>query len=156
MLGAILYGCPSQQQLSGSADAAQKVYVAPGEYDEFYGFLFGLKYFDERVKGFGFALISWLLLAVLYDGLILLFVSTFSYYPLEKPMILFSVINPIDLARISILLRFDISALMGYTGAVFNRFFGSYAGLLVSISCLLIRIIWPAWRGVYLFNKKDY
>lgn len=41
VLGAILYGCPSQQQLSGSADAAQKVYVAPGEYDEFYGFMSG-------------------------------------------------------------------------------------------------------------------
>lgn len=41
VLGVILYGCPSQQQLSGSADAAQKVYVAPGEYDEFYGFMSG-------------------------------------------------------------------------------------------------------------------
>lgn len=120
------------------------------------GFLFGLKYFDERVKGFGFALISWLLLAVLYDGLVLLFVSTFSQYPLEKPMIILSVINPIDLARIGVLLKFDISALMGYTGAVFNRFFGSYLGFLVSVSFLLIWIILPAWRGLYIFNKRDF
>lgn len=120
------------------------------------GFLFGLKYFDERVKGFGFALVSWLLLAVLYDGLVLLFVSTFSEYPLEKAMIGLSVINPIDLARIGVLLQFDISALMGYTGAVFNRFFGSYLGFLVSLGCLLLWIVLPAWSGLHLFNKKDF
>lgn len=120
------------------------------------GFLFGLRYFDERVKGFGFALITWLVLAVLYDGLVLLVISTFSAYPLEKAMIGLSIINPIDLARIGVLLKFDISALMGYTGAVFNRFFGSYLGLWVSISCLGLWIMLPAWRGLRLFNKKDF
>lgn len=120
------------------------------------GYLFGLKYFDDRVKGFGFALMSWLVLAVLYDGLILLVVSTFSNYPLEKPMILMSVINPIDLARIGFLLKFDISALMGYTGAVFNRFFGSYVGFLISLGCLMLWILLPAWRGLSLFTKRDF
>lgn len=120
------------------------------------GFLFGLKYFDERVKGFGLALVSWLLLAVLYDGLILLFVSTFSAYPLEKAMIGLSMINPIDLARIGVLLQFDISALMGYTGAVFNRFFGSYLGFLVSMGFISLWILLPIWRGLRLFYRKDF
>lgn len=120
------------------------------------GFLFGLKYYNERVKGFGFALLSWLLLAVLYDGIVLLIVSTFSDYPLEKAMIGLSIINPIDLARIGVLLKFDISALMGYTGAVFNRFFGSSLGMLVSIGCLMLWIAIPTWRGLKLFNKKDF
>ncbi|WP_340102494.1 Sec-dependent nitrous-oxide reductase [Rhodohalobacter sp. 8-1] len=35
------YGCPSQQNLSSSSDAAQKVYVAPGEHDEYYGMFSG-------------------------------------------------------------------------------------------------------------------
>ena len=120
------------------------------------GFLFGLRYFEERVKGFGFALVSWLFLAVLYDGLILLFVSTFSAYPLEKAMIGLSIINPIDLARIGVLLKFDISALMGYTGAVFNQFFGSSLGLIVALGCILIWIAVPAWSGLRLFGKKDF
>ncbi len=30
-----LVGCQNQQQLGSNADAASKVYVAPGEYDEF-------------------------------------------------------------------------------------------------------------------------
>lgn len=120
------------------------------------GFLFGLRYFDERVKGFGMALVSWLLLAVLYDGLVMLFISIFSAYPLEKAMIGLSVINPIDLARIGVLLEFDISALMGYTGAVFSRFFGGSTGLWISAGCLLLWIVLPVWRGQRLFRTKDF
>lgn len=38
---AISFGCSSNQEFSSYGDAAQKVYVAPGEYDEFYGFFSG-------------------------------------------------------------------------------------------------------------------
>ncbi len=41
ILSLLMYGCPSQQQLGSDASAAEKVYVAPGEYDEFYGFMSG-------------------------------------------------------------------------------------------------------------------
>ena len=37
----ILIGCPAQKQMIGTEDAASKVYVAPGEYDEFYAFMSG-------------------------------------------------------------------------------------------------------------------
>ncbi|MCC5942799.1 MAG: Sec-dependent nitrous-oxide reductase [Balneolaceae bacterium] len=37
----IFTGCPSQQSMFDSGDAAQKVYVAPGEHDEYYGFFSG-------------------------------------------------------------------------------------------------------------------
>ncbi|MFU8811486.1 MAG: Sec-dependent nitrous-oxide reductase [Balneolaceae bacterium] len=37
----ILTGCPSQQQMLDQGSAAQKVYVAPGEHDEYYGFFSG-------------------------------------------------------------------------------------------------------------------
>ncbi len=37
----ILIGCPAQQSMVGTEDAAQKVYVAPGTYDEFYAFMSG-------------------------------------------------------------------------------------------------------------------
>jgi Cu-processing system permease protein len=77
-------------------------------------------------------------------------------YPLEKPILVLSMLNPIDLARILVLLKFDISALMGYTGAVFNRFFGSNLGVLVSGGCLLLWVLIPLWRSVKLFSKKDF
>lgn len=120
------------------------------------GFILGLRYFEEKVKGLGFALVSWLFLAVLYDGLVLLFVFILGDYPIEKPMLALSLANPIDLARIVVLLKFDISALMGYTGAVFNRFFGSMLGVGVAGTLLLLWTGLPLWRGLKLFNRKDF
>lgn len=120
------------------------------------GFWLSLRFFEDRVKGLGFALVSWLFLAVLYDGLILLAVFAFGDYPIEKPMLGLALANPIDLARITVLLEFDISALMGYTGAVFNRFFGSMMGIGVAAGCLMIWLGIPLWRGNKLFMKKDF
>ncbi len=40
-LGVSLFACNSNSELASNNEAAQKVYVAPGEYDEFYGFLSG-------------------------------------------------------------------------------------------------------------------
>ncbi len=37
----IFTGCPSQQTMLDTRDAAEKVYVAPGEHDEYYGFFSG-------------------------------------------------------------------------------------------------------------------
>lgn len=41
LIGITFYGCNGQGDFSSNTDAAQKVYVAPGEYDEFYGFFSG-------------------------------------------------------------------------------------------------------------------
>src|SRR5690606_37341303 len=75
------------------------------------GFLLGLIFHDERIKGFGFTIVIWLFMAVLYDGLILVLIFTFGDFPLEKFVIISSMLNPIDLARITVMLEFDISAL---------------------------------------------
>ena len=120
------------------------------------GFWLGLKFFEDRVKGLGFALVGWLFLAVIYDGLVLLAVFMLGDYPLEEPMLAMTMLNPIDLARIIVLLEFDISALMGYTGAVFNRFFGSMLGVGVAAGCLGLWLGIPLWRGKSLFSKKDF
>lgn len=37
----VFYGCPAEKNISTTGDAAEKVYVAPGEHDEFYGFFSG-------------------------------------------------------------------------------------------------------------------
>jgi Cu-processing system permease protein len=120
------------------------------------GFWLGLTFFENRIKGLGISLVSWLFLAVLYDGLVLLTVFYFGDYPMEKPMLALAMLNPIDLARITILLEFDISALMGYTGAVFNRFFGSMMGISVATACLLVWLGIPLWRSRHKFEQKDF
>jgi Cu-processing system permease protein len=110
---------------------------------------------NDKGKGISFVLFAWLFAAVIYDGILLFIANLFSAYPLEKPMILLTTLNPIDLARILFLIHRDISALMGYTGAVFNRFFGDSIGILVSIFCLAIWSVLPAALGLRLFVKKD-
>jgi Cu-processing system permease protein len=80
----------------------------------------------------------------------------FEEYPLENAMIALSVINPIDLGRILFLIKFNISALMGYTGAVFQKFFGSSLGVLLSAGCIFLWIVIPLFLSTKIFRKKDF
>jgi Cu-processing system permease protein len=111
---------------------------------------------DDKSKGLGFAILIWLVLAVVYDGIVLLITYNFQDYPLEKAMIVLSALNPIDLGRILFLMKFDIAALMGYTGAVFQRFFGSSLGMIISFFCLLAWILVPFFFSSRFFKKKDF
>ena len=65
-------------------------------------------------------------------------------------------LNPIDLSRILVILDLDISALMGYSGAVFSRFFGNSAGVLVSLLTLIVWAVLPVILFTYYANKKDF
>jgi Cu-processing system permease protein len=109
----------------------------------------------DKAKGIGKAILLWLFWSLLWDALVLFLLFQFSEYPLEKPMIVASFLNPIDLARILILLKMDVSALMGYTGAIFRDFFGTTSGMLISGSVLLLWIIVPLWRSLRHFQRKD-
>src|SRR5690606_34214348 len=77
---------------------------------------------ENKIKGFGFAILLWLFLAIIYDGLFLMTLIVFENYPLDKLSLLGTLLNPIDLSRTMLLLKLDISALLGYTGAVFKQF----------------------------------
>lgn len=120
------------------------------------GFWIGLSFFEEKIKGFGVALVGWLSLAIIYDGLVLLTIFIMGDYAIEKPMLIMTMLNPIDLARISVLIEFDISALMGYTGAVFNRFFGSMMGAWVAAASLFMWTITPLFLGLQKFKRMDF
>ena len=111
---------------------------------------------EDRAKGLGFAILLWLFFTVIYDGLILIAIYLYSDYPLEHATIFMSLMNPIDLGRIIILMQFDIAAMMGYTGAVFQRFFGSSLGLMISVGAMAIWIFWPLYGGLRRFLRKDF
>ncbi len=111
--------------------------------------------FDEKIKSFGFAILLWLFLAVIFDGLVLLFAFIFADYPLEKGMIAVSLMNPIDLARIMLLMQTDYSALMGYTGAIFNKFFGGNWGIVAAGSFMVFWTLLPLARAMKKFGRKD-
>jgi Cu-processing system permease protein len=112
--------------------------------------------FEDRGKGLGLVILTWLFFAILYDGAVMFVVNAFSDYPLEKPMIAMAMLNPIDLARIVLLIQTDISALMGYTGAVFERFFGTLLGSSLSLTFLILWSILPFGLGLMRFKRKDF
>lgn len=112
--------------------------------------------FEDRVKALGVAIAVWLAATALYDGVVLLLVGSFADYPLERPLLGLMMINPVDLARVLLLLRLDGAALMGYTGAVFSRFFGSTEGALLALGALALWIAVPVWRAGRRFARKDF
>lgn len=109
----------------------------------------------DKAKGIGTAVLMWLYFTILFDGLVLFGLFQLSDYPIEKAMIVVSSLNPIDLSRILILLKLDISALMGYTGAIFQDFFGTATGMTVSFTALLMWILVPIGISLNKFSKKD-
>ncbi len=110
----------------------------------------------NKIKGFGYAVLLWLFLAVIYDGLFLLSLMIFEQYPLDTLSLAGTFLNPIDLSRTLILLKLDISALLGYTGAVFKQFFGTSLGLVLSLGMLLLWTLLPIWRLGVLSKRKDF
>ncbi|MBS4043385.1 MAG: ABC transporter permease subunit [Chitinophagaceae bacterium] len=109
----------------------------------------------DKAKGIGSVILLWLYFSIIFDGIVLFILFQFADYPLEKFMVGLSVLNPIDLSRILILLKLEISALMGYTGAVFNNFFGTSLGLTLSLITLITWAIIPTWISLRKFKSKD-
>ena len=58
--------------------------------------------------------------------------------------------------RILLLLQLDTAALMGYTGAVFERFFGSAVGIAIAGSALVLWTLIPVGLGLRRFRTKDF
>lgn len=112
--------------------------------------------FEDRAKGLGLAILLWLAATALYDAFLVLVVTIFADYPLERPLIGLTLLNPIDLGRVLLLLRLDTAALMGYTGAVFERFFGSLWGIAIAGGALVAWTVVPLVLGFTRFRAKDF
>jgi Cu-processing system permease protein len=111
---------------------------------------------QDRARGLGAAIVLWLVATALYDAALVFAATTFADYPLELPLLGFTLLNPVDLGRVLLLLRFDTAALMGYTGALFERFFGSTAGIAVTTAALALWCAIPLLVGVRRFARKDF
>lgn len=109
----------------------------------------------DKARGIGLALLLWFCFSILYDGFVLVMLFALSDYPLEKFTLVITFLNPVDLGRILMLLQLDVSALMGYTGAVFNEFLGSVAGVALAYFCLALWVVLPMLWAQRVFRKKD-
>src|SRR5690606_33239002 len=111
---------------------------------------------ENKIKGFGYAILLWLFLAVIYDGIFLMSLLYFEDYPLDKFSLAATMLNPVDLSRVLILLNLDISALFGYTGAVFQKFFGTNFGLMLSSALLFLWVLLPTFFIWKIAKRKDF
>jgi len=109
----------------------------------------------DKAKGIGLSILLWLYFTLLFDALVLFLLFQFSDYPIENGMVALSLLNPIDISRILILLQIDISALMGYTGAIFRQFFGTGGGIALTIAVLILWTVVPLWFSLRFFKRKD-
>jgi Cu-processing system permease protein len=112
-------------------------------------------YNKDKARGIGVAMMAWLFFALLFDGLVLFLLFQLSDYPIEKPMIFVTSLNPIDLSRIYMLLHLDASAMLGYTGALFKEYFGTVWGSSISAVLLILWIVVPFLLSLKKFVKKD-
>ncbi len=109
----------------------------------------------DKAKGIGLSLLIWFFCTVIYGGLMLIILFSFSDYPVEKYMLIFTSLNPVDLVRVSILMQMDSAALMGYTGAIFKQFFNETTGMVFGLAVLSLWTILPLLLSIRIFNRKD-
>jgi Cu-processing system permease protein len=143
----VLVGNATAYMMAGAGLALTSVFVAMA--------VLGSVITRDKAKGIGNAIMLWLYFSLFYDALMLLIMFQFGDYPLEKLMLFLCSLNPVDLARIVILLQMDVSALMGYTGALYQQFFGSSAGITFSLSLMSLWLVVPLWFSNRVFRKKD-
>jgi Cu-processing system permease protein len=109
----------------------------------------------DKAKAIGIGLMFWFYATLIYDAFLMWVLFQFSDYPLDTTMLVLISLNPIDLARIILMLQLDISALMGYTGAFYKVFFGSGWGMIYSVSTLFIWFLIPLFISLRIFQRKD-
>jgi Cu-processing system permease protein len=111
---------------------------------------------ENRLRALSTVVFLWLAFTVLYDGLLLFVILLFDAWPLERPLVGLTLLNPVDLARILILLRLDAAALLGYTGAVFARFFGSAWGTGLALGALVAWTVVPVALAARAYRRRDF
>ncbi len=109
----------------------------------------------DRAAGMGVAVLIWLSMSVLYDGILVVAASNLPSVALERPALILTLLNPIDTARVLLLMQFDGAALMGYTGAVFRNFFGGGTGVIVAFVALTAWALLPLLLARRIFRHSD-
>jgi len=109
----------------------------------------------DKARGIGLSILLWFYFTFLYDALMLMIMFAYIDYPMETITLAMIAMNPIDLARVIVLLQLDVSALMGYTGAMLQELFGTYLGVLSASLIMLLWILLPMAIATRLFNKRD-
>lgn len=109
----------------------------------------------DKARGVGAALLLWFYFALLHDGLTLYALFLLEDFPLEGVSLGLLSLTPLGLTRVLVLLQMDVSALMGYTGAMMRDLLGTGSGIALASTVLAAWIIVPLASAVWVFRRKD-
>lgn len=109
----------------------------------------------DKARGIGAALLIWFYFGLLHDGLTLYVLFLLEDFPLEGISLTLLSLNPVDLGRVVVLLQMDVSALMGYTGAMLKDLLGTGTGKLFALLVLGAWVALPTAAAVWVFRRKD-
>jgi Cu-processing system permease protein len=109
----------------------------------------------DKARGMGISLLLWVYFVLIFDGIILMLMYNFSDYPIERGVLFITFLNPVDLGRILVLMQTEAAALMGYSGAIFNKFFNEWWGILGSLVVLVLWALAPVGLSFRMFRHKD-
>lgn len=110
----------------------------------------------DKARGIGLSILLWFYFTLLYDAIMLMIMFAYIDYPMESLTLIMVSLNPIDLARTIVLLQLDVSALMGYTGALMLEIMGSSTGIIAATGIMLLWAILPFAIALRRFNKRDF
>jgi Cu-processing system permease protein len=110
----------------------------------------------DRLRGLAIALTIWLAATVLYDGFVLWFTIAFRDIALEQPLLALTIANPVDLARVLLLLQLDTASLTGATAAVFQRVFTGTTGMAIALFALSLWALIPGILALRAFRRRDF
>lgn len=110
----------------------------------------------DRLRGLAISLAIWLATTVLYDGMVLWFTIAFRDLPLETPLLVLTMANPVDLTRVMLLHHLDTASLMGATAAVFQRAFSGPAGITIALIALSLWTVIPGFLALRAFRRRDF
>jgi Cu-processing system permease protein len=109
----------------------------------------------DKSRGMGVALLLWAGFALLFDGALLLLMYQLAEYPIERPVLFLSFLNPVAIARVLVIMQTEAAALLGLSGAVFRHFFGSAQGSAVAIAALVAWSMLPYYLTKRRFARQD-
>lgn len=111
--------------------------------------------FKDRMRGIGAAFLLWLYFSVLHDALVFALISLFKDFPIEVPTIVLMSVNPVDLARVQVLLALELPTMMGYTGKILQKLLSGDMGMVLAGAGLLLWVSVPVWIGTEVFYRRD-
>lgn len=103
----------------------------------------------------GILLMLWFYFYIIYDLILMGLGVLLGDYPIELPLFILVLLNPVDLVRILLLLQLDLSSLMGFGAALFHRYLGPGGGMEMATLVLLLWSILPVLIAYRLFRRKD-